>query len=82
LGSEVELKLDVTPARARKFSRSQWLKKISCAPPERQRLVSVYYDTKDLKLRKHDVMLRVRRIGERRIQTVEGRSKRRRRRTW
>ncbi len=41
------------------------------APPKSTSQVSVYFDTDKRKLRKHGLSLRVRRIGDRFIQTVK-----------
>jgi len=48
-----------------------WLRKLASRYSRPHRLTSVYFDTKRLKLRKHDVTLRVRRDGSKWIQTIK-----------
>jgi triphosphatase len=70
--TEVELKLAV-PARAlRDAERLPWLREFKTGPVSRDSLKSIYFDTKKLKLRKHGVSLRVRKVGSKRIQTIKG----------
>lgn len=76
MGHELELKFEVPRARLVALARSAWLRQLSNDPPKTQRLVSVYYDTKDLALRDRDISLRVRRIGDRYVQTVKARAAR------
>ena len=71
MGREVELKLEVTPAAARKFAASRWLPHVATAPARKEKLVSVYYDTDDFDLRKRRAALRVRKVGDLHIQTVK-----------
>jgi triphosphatase len=70
---ETELKL-LFPANARDLiDRHPALLPPLASPPEEQRLVSTYFDTSDLTLTKNGLSLRVRRSGDRRIQTVKSR---------
>lgn len=41
------------------------------APPTREKLFSVYFDTRKFTLRKHGLMLRVRHKGDKRWQTIK-----------
>lgn len=71
MGTEVELKLATSKAGLRKALALPWLKRMAYDGIRKQHLVSIYFDTPDLVLRNHGVSLRVRRIGERRLQTVK-----------
>jgi triphosphatase len=74
VGTEVELKLATSKTGLRKACTLPWLRKIAGDNIRRQHPVSVYFDTPDLALRDHGASLRVRRIGERRLQTVKANS--------
>jgi triphosphatase len=65
---EVEFKLEVPEGGLRELERSAPIKK-ACGGSER--LTSVYFDTDKLNLRKHGFSLRVRRIGDRHVQTIK-----------
>jgi len=67
---ELEIKLKLPPAsvgRVKKIPLIQALK----ASPKPSTEVSVYFDTDKQKLRKNGLMLRVRRIGNRYLQTIK-----------
>src|SRR5215510_10728233 len=67
---EIEIKLELPPTNLPRFKRIPLLqvqKKRSKTATE----VSVYFDTDKHKLRKNGVMLRVRRIGNRYVQTIK-----------
>ena len=67
---ELEIKLALPPSsvgRLKKIPLIQALK----ASPKRATEVSVYFDTEKHKLRKNGLMLRVRRIGKRYVQTIK-----------
>jgi inorganic triphosphatase YgiF len=72
MDTEVELKLTIPPAAAHKVERLPWLLKLAKGPISRSDILSVYFDTKKLKLRKHGVTLRVRKDGSTRRQTIKG----------
>jgi triphosphatase len=65
---EVELKLEVPPRSLAQVTRNLVGPAARKPPAE---LVSVYFDTKKLKLRKKGLALRVRQIGQRHVQTVK-----------
>ncbi len=67
---EIELKLEVPVEGLRKLQRSQLLRG-NHLPRKGAELVSVYFDTKKLKLRKKGVSLRVRHMGGRLLQTIK-----------
>ncbi|HET9246381.1 MAG TPA: CYTH domain-containing protein, partial [Xanthobacteraceae bacterium] len=67
---EIELKLEVPPAnlpRLAKIPRLRALKKPAKSATE----LSVYFDTDNRKLQKKGLMLRVRRVGDRYLQTIK-----------
>lgn len=68
---ELELKLRVPPADLDRLAASPVLAGRALGPARRRRLVSVYFDTPDARLRARGLALRVRRIGRRRIQTLK-----------
>jgi triphosphatase len=67
---ELEVKLALPLASLPRLGKLPLVRKLK-ASPERTSEVSVYFDTPKQKLRKHGVMLRVRRIGDRHIQTIK-----------
>lgn len=69
---EFELKLDVDPATTRGL-RERLLRRINGGV--RETLTSIYFDSKNLSLKKKGLSLRVRIQGDRRIQTLKGSSK-------
>jgi triphosphatase len=62
---EVELKFTLATTSLR------WLKEGLAQPARSETEVSIYFDTPKLTLRKNGLMLRVRRIGKRRVQTIK-----------
>ena len=65
---EVELKLEVTPASLMALKKIPVLRTLR---GKQSAEVSVYFDTKKHKLRRKGLLLRVRRIGRRHIQTIK-----------
>lgn len=72
VASEIELKLDVPPHMLRLLSKAPWLRRMTQAPVQNKKLVSVYFDTDKRALREEGLSLRVRRSGDRYLQTVKG----------
>ncbi|MEW5890192.1 MAG: CYTH and CHAD domain-containing protein [Pseudomonadota bacterium] len=70
--TEVELKLLIDPADVPRLRRHELLRAHAVAPPATRLLVSAYFDTPDLWLKRHGAALRVRREGRRRVQTFKG----------
>ena len=68
---EIELKLDVPVHNLPLLASSSLLKGASKPAGKPVSLVSVYFDTDKLKLRKNGLSLRVRRIGRHHVQTVK-----------
>jgi inorganic triphosphatase YgiF len=74
VGTEVELKLATSKTGLRNALGLPWLRRMAGADPKKHHLVSLYFDTRDLALRDHDVSLRVRRVGRERLQTIKAKS--------
>lgn len=72
MATEVELKLLINTADIAKLRRHPLLKAHAATRPSVRHLVSIYFDTPDLDLRQQRVALRVRRVGQRWVQTVKG----------
>ena len=67
---ELEIKLEGAPSAMRRLNGIPLIKALN-KPPKRVTEVSVYFDTDKHKLRKNGLMLRVRRIGKRHVQTIK-----------
>lgn len=67
---EIELKLELPRASLSSLNELPLLKPLKPAPGSATE-ISVYFDTDKFKLRKNGLMLRVRRIGRRYIQTIK-----------
>jgi triphosphatase len=63
----IEVKLELPPASLRLLKKVPLFK----TPSKQTREVSVYFDTDKHKLRKNGLMLRVRRVGNRYVQTIK-----------
>jgi triphosphatase len=74
MGTEVELKLATSRSGLRKAMALPWLRKMAGDGVTHQHLTSVYFDTPELTLRDHGVSLRVRRVGDQRLQTIKATS--------
>jgi len=66
---ETELKLELPPSELTRLDKLAPLRHANAA--KRATQVSVYFDTDKFALRKSGVMLRVRRIGRRYVQTIK-----------
>ncbi|MBV1790627.1 CYTH domain-containing protein [Marinobacterium sp. D7] len=71
MGSETELKLGLLPEYSEEVAALPLLEQLSYAKPERRTLTNIYYDTPAQDLRRARVALRIRRDGERYIQTLK-----------
>jgi len=71
VNTEIELKLRMKPDELGRLRRHPVLRALRLASARTQKLRNVYFDTADLALRKKRVALRVRHIGQRRIQTLK-----------
>jgi inorganic triphosphatase YgiF len=70
MGQEIELKLEVPPRALRRLKRMPVVRRANGHTQEKD-LVSVYFDTAGHKLRKKGMSLRVRHVGDKRLQTVK-----------
>lgn len=68
LGREVELKFDIEPGGAGRIAKTAPL---AGAPGERTRYETLYFDTADAALRRAGYSLRIRRSGDRYVQTIK-----------
>ena len=71
MGREVELKLAVLPSAIDEIIRLPSLSEISNGAPKCEKLVTVYFDTPKSRLREQGLVIRIRHIGESRLQTVK-----------
>jgi triphosphatase len=69
--TEIELKLAASPRALADAVHLPWLRKLANGPLDRKKLVSTYFDTPKFKLRDRGLTLRVRKIGQDRLQTVK-----------
>jgi triphosphatase len=67
---EIEVKLELAPSSLPALKKISLLRRPQTAP-KRSAEVSVYFDTDEHKLRKKGMMLRMRRVGKRHIQTIK-----------
>src|SRR5262249_44385140 len=70
MADEVELKLTVAPERAAAVRQLPLLRELAEKRALTRQLETVYYDTPDRALARRGVVLRVRSIGRRRVQTI------------
>jgi inorganic triphosphatase YgiF len=68
---EIELKFHLSPDALPRLLEHRLLRRLSTGNPVRKRLVSTYFDTPDFRLMRARVALRVRKIDNRRIQSVK-----------
>lgn len=68
---EIELKLEAPSAAARRLLGRSWLRALASGPAQHERLRSVYFDTRKFALRDHDVALRIRHVGKKRLRTIK-----------
>lgn len=71
MSTETELKLRLDPAILPKLRRHPLVTRFKTGRPRSQLLKSVYFDTPDQELRHRQLVLRVRHIGRRRVQTLK-----------
>jgi inorganic triphosphatase YgiF len=67
---EIEIKLELPATSLPRLKKIPLLRALK-VPPRRETQVSVYFDTDKHKLRKKGLMLRVRRVGNRYVQTIK-----------
>lgn len=71
MSDEIELKLLLSPEALAKLNRLPLLRSLAVGRAQSQQLDSTYFDTADFLLRDRRMALRVRRVGDRRIQTLK-----------
>lgn len=69
--TETELKLLLAPDALRRVRRHALIRRLKRGRGVSDMLKSVYFDTEDFRLRGNDLVLRVRHVGDRRIQTLK-----------
>ncbi|VXC19177.1 hypothetical protein BURKHO8Y_20174 [Burkholderia sp. 8Y] len=68
---ETQLKLLVTSGKASQVMHAPAVSRLLNGPVDATDLVSTYFDTPEMHLRKHGASLRVRVVGEQRLQTLK-----------
>jgi triphosphatase len=71
MGSEIELKFQVSPQEMKRLSAARSLCPIDAKTTGAEKLLSVYFDTVDRRLRRKGISLRVRHNGDERVQTIK-----------
>ena len=71
MGIETELKFQVSPQGLRKLRAARSLRSMDAERNKEEQLLSVYFDTAGGRLRKKEISLRVRHIGDERVQTIK-----------
>lgn len=71
MNTETELKLRIKPDELGRLRRHPLLRELRMAASRTKKLRNVYFDTEDLALRKRRMALRVRHVGNHRIQTLK-----------
>lgn len=69
--TEIELKLKIPRESLPRLLRHRALSRFGAGRPVKTRLISTYFDTPDLRLMHERIALRVRKVGERHIQTLK-----------
>jgi triphosphatase len=70
MGSEIELKFQVSSQAMKSLRAARSLRPMDAAP-EAEKLLSVYFDTAERRLRRKGISLRVRHNGDGRVQTIK-----------
>lgn len=71
MAREFEIKLEIPASTVGKVMRLPWLWELASGELHAAHMISTYYDTPDLALRKRGITLRVRRVGARCVQTIK-----------
>ncbi|SMF83264.1 Inorganic triphosphatase YgiF, contains CYTH and CHAD domains [Tistlia consotensis] len=71
MADEIELKLSLPPAQLEKLRRHPFVRMIAQGRAKRRRLVGTYFDSEDFLLRDRRMALRLRDVGQQRLQTLK-----------
>lgn len=71
MGSEIELKFQVSSQEMKSLRAARSLRPMDAALTEGEKLLSVYFDTAERRLRRKGISLRVRHNGDGRVQTIK-----------
>jgi triphosphatase len=71
MGNETELKFQVSPQEMKSLRGARSLRPVGAGPTEAEKLLSVYFDTAERRLRRKGILLRVRHNGDGRVQTIK-----------
>jgi triphosphatase len=71
MGSEIELKFQVSSQEMKSLRAARSLRPTNAAATEGEKLLSVYFDTTEGRLRRKGISLRVRHNGDGRVQTIK-----------
>ena len=71
MGIESEVKFEASARDLRKLAAARILRRSDGELPRHKYLVSTYFDTPKLLLRKNGISLRVRQAGKKRVQTIK-----------
>ena len=74
MGDEYELKLELTPEQVKSLPRNPLVRSLTQGRSVAQKLHNTYFDTPTRSLDAHEMALRVRRMGRRRMQTLKVRA--------
>lgn len=68
---EVEVKLALPATEIREVAQLPWLRDLAAGTVRRETLTSVYFDTPEYRLHRHELTLRVRQEGDKWLQTIK-----------
>ena len=71
MGNETELKFEASPQDLKRLKTSQLLHRRMGKPVKEENLISVYFDTDKRELKRNGLSLRVRHLGDKRVQTIK-----------
>lgn len=72
MATEIELKLRLPPGSVARLRHNRLVRSLSVSRSVTRKLYTIYYDTPDFDLRRHDIAFRLRRTGKSWIQSIKG----------